>query len=368
MPQYAMQVPMFNKCSLNCEFCFQNDHGKRASDIDIDYIKSLPKQIMDAHRELFKERKIDTLKMTVYGGDPFSDFLPDEMFDLYRWYYNDFKTRLYAEFPNMELKLIWLSNLVFTKRERVDQLLEDTNGNIYTSYDAVGRFNAEWQRKLWYETLMYYKDRLPRVTVTFIKDNIEKIISGDEYFDKIPKHITIDVSYYLPVKDDYAKFCPSDDLVYRFLKWGLDQRRFNIEPVEQAIFSIIEPWNVQSYCQCYESTYNAKNPDGTIEPILTCHDTVAQALDYNVEGFYKEKDYEMILNPLIIDKRDISKELRGCNYCEYNDHCQKMCFMLQNHINYKTDKICPFLRIYQYIKQHPIIIEDYKIFKEKLKK
>ena len=365
---FAMQVPMFNKCNLNCEFCFQNDHGKRTNDIDIDYIKQLPKIIMDLHRDIFKLRNLDTLNMTLYGGDPFADNLSDDIFKLYEEFYNEMCDRLYSEFPNSKIRILWLTNGVFTNYDRVNHILEYTGGDIYTSYDSLYRFKTETQRDMWYNTLLYYKDKIKRVTVSAIKDGLENMIAGnDRYFTKIPPYIVTDISYYLPVNNDFVKFCPSDDLIYRYIKWQIDNKLFNSELVANAIYTIQEPHRVEMYCHCYESTFNNRNPDGSVASVLTCHDTIDQIMNGNIQGFYKQEDEEKINDPKIIDKRFVTNDKRGCMYCEYDNHCQKMCYMLQNHINYKNDTGCPFKRIYKYLIKNSRIIKEFYDFKVKYK-
>ena len=364
---YAMQIPLFNLCNLNCKFCYQNSYGKRTNAIDLSYLDGLPKKIIDCHRELFIKRKTTDLYSTIYGGEPFNDALPKDIFDKYKKFCDEFSNLLYKEF-NITNHYIWLTNGVTSRYKEIDDLLEYTKGNIYTSYDPCDRFSNEKQRETWYRTLIRYKDRMNMCTIVSTKANIDAIINEkDSTFLKIPSNIPMDISYYFPVSNEYKEFCPSDEELFSLYKYGLDKGIFNWLPISNLVRTIVDPDHVVRYCECLDTSFCFQNADKSITPLLTCYSTIEFAMNHNTDNYYKEEDYFKIKELPDEERRIIGAKRRGCLYCEFSNKCQKMCYMLVSHKDYKLSKECPFKRLYSYIEQNKDILDRYKDFFSRVK-
>ena len=362
---YAMQIPLFNLCNLNCKFCYQNSYGKRTNNIDLSYFNNLEEKIIDCHRDLFNKRGITDLYPTIYGGEPFNDALPESIFQLYKNFYDKFSYLLKKEF-NITTHFIWLTNGVVNRYNLIDDILEYTNGTISTSYDPCDRYSNEKQRENWWRTLDYYKDKMNMVTMVTTKSNIEAVLSGkDNFMLKIPSNIAIDISYYFPVADDYKEFCISDDDLYNLFIYGLENRIFNWVNIANLIKTFTDPEHVVRNCNCLDTTFCFQNKDNSITPLLTCYSTIDFAMNHNVTDYYKDEDYKSIVETEDEKRRIIGIKRRGCLYCEYSNKCQRMCYMLPSHKDYVQSSVCPFVKVYDYIKKHSYLIEDYKKFCDK---
>ena len=359
---YAMQIPLFNLCNLNCKFCYQNSYGKRTNKFDLSYLEGLPEKVIDAHRKLFNDRGITDLYPTIYGGEPFNDALPVSIFDEYKKFCDRFTKLLKDEF-NITTHYIWLTNGGVNRYDLIDDLLEYTHGTINTSYDPCDRFANEKQRANWWRTLNYYRDRMNMVTMVTTKANINAVLSGkDNFLLEVPKNIPIDVSYYFPVADDYKEFCIDDDDIYNLFVYGLDNGLFNWVNIANLIKTFTDPKHVVRNCNCLDTSFCFQNEDNSMTPLLTCYSTIDFAMHHNVDDYYKNEDYDAIVNTPDEKRRIIGIKRRGCLYCEYSDRCQRMCYMLPSHKDYKQNEVCPFIQLYTYIKKHPYLIDKYKAF------
>ena len=140
---YEIACSLFEACNLKCKFCFE---GHRNNKIDIEYIRQMPYNVMEAVRKDFK--KYTNIK---------DDGLSDSIFDEYYNYVKNFQLLFREEFPNVKLKFSWLSNGVFSKWERVKKLLIDTNSTIGFSYDPSGRFSSDKQKEMMKKRVEFLK-------------------------------------------------------------------------------------------------------------------------------------------------------------------------------------------------------------------
>lgn len=114
---------------------------------------------------LLKNRRWDSIIYRIWGGELFSDDIDDELFLQYQKLVeklNDIGNRL-----NVKTEICFTSNLVFTKRRRVQDLLDSTNAILATSYDPLYRFKNDEQLNLWKENARFFK--LSSVSITLTK-------------------------------------------------------------------------------------------------------------------------------------------------------------------------------------------------------
>lgn len=358
--KFILQAPLFHRCNLNCAFCMERTENTRDTEVSYEYIKNLPQKLIDVNRdEIMKRNYLQVITVGVCGGEIFMDSLPDEIYIWYYYYFKVLDELLCDVFPHIEeVNWNWNTNLVFENRDRVDKFLSIVIGAINTSYDSVERFSTEEQKKIWYDNLMYYRDRIGSVTFVFTKQNVPTLMK-DPMIKAIPEEITLDASYYYPSNPDYPKRIPSDALLYEFLKWGVDTKLFNCSQIADCFNTFVQPDGVSLYCSCFEGNSWVDRDDLQ----LNCFDQFAAS------KYYKPEDYKKLIQMDRFDKKtNISDDVRGCFYCEYNGKCQKMCYMMVNSKLYKLDELCPFYRIYKYIELNDKLIDEYKDYKKRVDK
>lgn len=137
--EYEMSISLFDRCNLNCCFCFEKHNGT----IDIKYIEDLPYLLAEKFKTVIEEYKnIKVLNLRIWGGELFFDALDDSIFQLYFDFVDKTCMLFESQFSSVKLKYSWLSNGVFTRYDRVEKLLNHSNGVISFSYDPVDRFSC----------------------------------------------------------------------------------------------------------------------------------------------------------------------------------------------------------------------------------
>lgn len=366
---YNIECVLFDKCNMKCDFCLESCNGNRNNDINLQYIYDLPDALAPDFFDVFREKNIKKLNLSMYGGELFMDSLSDDFFDAYRHIPLRFREILdMNDFENISITTEWVTNGVFTKYDRVEQLMNDVDGMLTTSYDPVDRF-TDTTLKMWYDFFIHFKKYISMVTLTLTKGNILKLVNvGDKYFEEIlnTSHICTDISYYFPLNNRYEKFLPNDDEMYRFYKWALDNHYFSINIINNLVRTIDDPNNVLSYCQCDSGTTTFRSPDNTHINAANCFDVIAKMLKTeSLSDFYK-KDLMQYIDPKnnkIKDKQVIGEAVRGCLTCFYNDRCQKICYMIACHQAAKME-FCPLEKAYHYIENNPSIVDAYKEWSE----
>ena len=344
---YEVAVSLFETCNLNCKFCFQS-HNKP---IDYDKILGYPDKIIDTLSDDLKRYSPKILLMKVWGGELFFDRLPDETFDVYRTFYRKFKERFNKEFPDIEFKINWLSNGIWANRDRVLQLLKDTEASISFSYDSVYRYSNEKQKEIWKETFWYFYDRklIDFIAITLTRPNMEAIRNGDEVIDMLPPDVQIDTNYYAANKD-WEKYIPSDDDMFLFYKWCIDNKKFNMTIIESLVRHMIpeEEKYVPKWCDC-------KGTRQCYDGIPTS-DCVKIASSLDRKEFYGKYDKYADESNFTEIKNSLGLIKLGCQYCEHYKTCPQTCWVTVIFSGYKPTS-CPIKRLYEYISKRNI--EDY---------
>lgn len=348
-------VSLFDNCNLNCGFCFSKH---KHFNIDPKSIEKVVPVCIDYLKNNINMKGKTDVVINTWGGELFADSVKDEMFEAYYKYYINFHDELMKIDPTLDVQLKFLSNGVFTKRERVKNLLDKLGEfirknhehhvhikhpvKIGFSYDPVGRFNTIQQKELWWENVQYFQPYFSSISITLTKPNIDLFIKGDEYFSKC-KDLSIDENYYW-ANSDWEKYMPSDDDYFNFYKWVVDNR-INCSIVKQAVESTFNP---QRYCSC----------ENTIQYIGgTCtRNCVLRTSNQNPEEFYGK--YLSLANEKTCSeiKKNIYIEKRGCLDCEYFDFCTMGCVGSMCFSKFKQRE-CHLKRFYDYIKDKPEIID-----------
>ena len=346
---YEIAVPLFERCNLNCSFCFESHSNL---EIDCDYILSIPHKIIEQVKKDLEDSDLTIIKLRLWGGELFFDALDDSIFVMYRKFINTFHELVQKHLPGKKVHIEYLSNGVFTKYKRVDSLLKDTNGTIAFSYDPVNRFSCDQQKEIWLKTVNYFKDKTRCISITLTKQSIAAYIAGDPYFEKIPKNISVDINYYM-ANENWEEHILSDDDIFNFYKWCVDNKKYNIHTLDTIFRYFVEgeKEHIERHCNC-NGKYSVQFTNGVCEK-----DCAKRSSSLNRELFYGKYTDETTPDNVSAIKTSLGISKRGCLYCEHYDHCTMFCWISIIFSGFKATN-CPLRRIYNYITHEQV--EDFK--------
>ena len=317
-------VNLFEYCNLSCPFCWQ-DH---------DDITGMDRIIPNAYLliETMKRKNIQIADINVMGGELFCDEIPDHLFDDYRSFARIINN--YAERHDIDIKITWVTNLVYTKNERVLSLLEDLGKEmkvgIVTSYDPTGRFNKE-SLDLFLKNLPLYKD-MGSISICLTRPNIKAMLrDDDEVFKFLYDNYDIYVDYYSPEKN--AKiFAPSDTELLQVFYHLIDNYP-NVGPIKQWI----ERENNEMTCR----SSNILLPDGGQGK---CRKLVASE---TYPEFKTKITEEGIQDNSNMEHRFLMENY--CLTCEYFQRCGLGCYLHSNYTERVELDDCVFKITFDYI-------------------
>ena len=345
---------LHNLCNLNCKFCFETENGiRKYSDINLNYIKQLPDEIITVVSPIISANNLEHAAVDIMGGELFSDNIPDSMFDVYREFVYELQSKLRKEIPNIKFRFTFFTNGVFTKHERVRDLILATSAKLNMSYDPIDRFASDKQRELWYSAFKYFKDTTNikiAVSTVLTKKNIYAYINGDEIFEKIGNALYIEAQEYSP-RLDYEEYLPNDDDIFNFYKWALDNGKFNIDTIMDIINHI-------PHCNKGFTYAFSEGCDGKYTNYCIDSSSLSKELFYGSHS-KSIKDDTKLSNDTI----HWGFEKRGCLLCEYYTKCSKMCW-LQILLNEYQISICPISRVYKYLEENPNVLVNYNKWRD----
>lgn len=353
-----VQCILHTDCNLNCKFCFQNSQ-KCVRGINVDYIRQLPDQIVDSIYPIIIDKNLGVVKFILYGGELFSDNIPDSMFDEYRNFCNNIKNKLNEKNPGIKCKFLSMSNGIFTNHKRVENFLKEFNSRMSLSYDPCDRFSSDDQKRILYNTLRYFKDNTKLdvyiVTVT-TKKNINACINGDKFFELLEGNSYVELQEY-DSTFNYQEYLASDDDLFNFYKWAVDNDKFNISD----IMSIMDKIPVCGWVNepvCIFSEYNLKRYN---RPFI---DEYEELFYFSINDYYGKLANHITkgIDYSTIDHLGIQK--RGCLMCDYYNHCSMMGWKNILFDRYELSE-CPIQRIYKYLDDNPNIVDRYKTWRVK---
>lgn len=349
---YEIACSLFEACNLKCKFCFE---GHRNNKIDLNYIRNIPFEVMKAVRKDFKQYpNIQEVNVRLWGGELFFDGLPDSLFQEYKNFVDTFNNLFKTEFPKITLKYSWLTNGVFTKRDRVLDILKYSNGTIGFSYDPSGRFSSEKQKELMISNVKYFHEMkcFNCLSITLTKKTIEEYVSGKSDLDRLDFNERYDINFYT-ANPNWKELLPNDDDLFTFFKWGLDNDLYYINVISNLVNTTINEgiYIPQHYCDC-KTCVQYSNGQATV-------DCVKRASILPAEMFYGK--YADIINEENVSdiKLSLGMMKRGCLNCEYYKTCQMPCWVSVVFEGF-TPTDCPYKRAHKYIEENPEIKERYK--------
>lgn len=348
---YEIACMMFESCNLKCKFCFEDHVDKK---IDLDYIKSLPDIIVKNFTPEYNKYKdqINIVYLMIWGGEVFYDALSTEVFETYYFFIKKTRDLFKKHFPTTKLLFSWLTNGVFTNTKRVEDLVRYSEGIINFSYDPVNRFSTENQLKQMVNSATYFKSigLGDKVSITLTKESIKGFLEKDiylKYFNDLGYNL--DVNYYI-ANPNWLSLLATDDEVFLFFKWAIENKLYNMKVLEKIFLSFIGI-KVSPYCNCLWCS-QITHGEWSID-CAKCS-SVLPAKDFY--GEYASIMTEENTNQI---KASLGLVKRGCLACDYYLQCQFPCWISVVFKHFKATN-CFYKQVYDYLKENPEIVEDFK--------
>lgn len=346
--RFGFDCLLFERCNLNCKFCLE-DHAN--AKVDCDYILNIPKDVVHRFSEELKHLpRIEVVSIRLWGGELFMDSLSDEMFDVYKRLVDEF-VRLFQELDcGIRLEITWLSNGVFRKWDRVEDVLRHSHGRIGFSYDPVDRFRTQDEEQSMLDTANHFNQLglCESISITLTKPSIECYLNTDKIFNIVGFPL-IDINHYV-ANPRWEQLIPSDEDIYSFFKFLIDHRIFNVLDIQNMMRSII---NNTKYpvCNCHRHISHCKG--------MTTYNCVLSSSVLGNEMFYA--------SPKDITEQNVSETKmkegvakRGCLLCDYCNICIQPCWTSILFKGSQLDQTCPYHRLYDYVLQNKDVLRKFK--------
>tara|TARA_R110000823_G_scaffold224387_2_gene352403 strand:+ start:791 stop:1909 length:1119 start_codon:yes stop_codon:yes gene_type:complete len=335
-------IILFEYCNFACTFCPQ-DHDSKVG-MSYDEIVAKADGIVEY---INNNHFASDFVVRFIGGEPFNDeiIMNSNLLEAY----TELTRRVRAEtkLEGRPLDLIWITNLsIEESRPLVKKFMEEQGDDteLVVSYDPKGRFNATDLIKF-KENIEIFRPHIRNVNSVMTKQNIDSILSGNEYYDYL--YDNFDYSWDMYIKSnfthDYA--VPKESVVLKFYKLLADkyQRVEFIVPFLQPKGNVsittalcsrgngyaVDPTGTPVSEGCVGSHYLKKNG----HPVMFEHNSEKDFLDNSVESF--------------IDKYN-------CHSCEFYQRCPMMCFVGTKTGNMINDEDrCINKQLFEYIDAKP---------------
>lgn len=322
-----LSVPLFDTCNLGCEFCYEN-HGKiqltRESFSNV--LTDIKKQVVPR----IKKDNYQTLAVRFYGGEIFFDQQPDWIYEEYRKLIEQIRKMI-----PIRVTTKFITNGVFSKYERADRLLKDTDSIVGMSYDLEGRYRKKEQKEKFIQTFNHFYESkvLKEVSMLITKPAIKKLIAGDEFFESIPDDLRIDVCGYMPNRN-WEKYLPSARDYADFYKWAIKKRKFNIERILNLFRYAAdeEREQVERFCDCDSMLTYLPMERRFSGECIERHDFAEACYGKAFKTVNEENCFQI--------KTDLMMQKAGCLYCSYFKNCPMQCAAAVLFKEYKQE-ICP---------------------------
>lgn len=312
-------VLFFEHCNMKCVFCPQNHDDTTGADRDsivskarkvVDYINQSPKDHFVLHimgGELFQDRWIEAGFLNIY--QEFIDIIKDNVVG--------YKT----------LDFLFVTNLMCEHLDAVINFCESNQLTMNVSYDPAGRFNAQ-QLDLFKRNIEQFKPYVHLIATVITKQNIQKIIAGDEYYEYLYNTFETDWDQLLPSGEFNRSLMPKESELLEYYKFMIDHypRCNNI-----AYFMNKKSKKKMSCTRGSNHTImiDGSSPEGCSGSVLL-HDPRSQQLGSTkiIQIFLEERD---------------------CLACEYYERCSFTCFIRNEYKHLVRDlDECVFAEAFRY--------------------
>ena len=309
-------VTLFEFCDINCLFCNQDHNSVYGIDMIPDKIHQIKKAV-----EALKLKGKTNFAVNIMGGEVFSDKLDDSVFDRYKELVE--LINKYAHDEDLEIKISFTTNFIWTKEHRVKNFLNETGVKLFTSYDPSGRFNTE-SLELFDRNVRKFTYDVRAVNIIMTKPNMEKFIKNQiPVFDYLYNHFEIYFDYYTP-EANMNVLLPKDHELRDFMKYMHD-----------------------NWPKCHPM----KEFGSKLKKNMSCMDTytIMPGGSFGRCTILVESIKPIAMFP---SKKDLEQEWFDdykCLECEHFARCSLGCF-LSNHIkDARTQEECWLKEVYDYV-------------------
>lgn len=311
-------VCLFEHCNLRCAFCPQ-DHS---SIVGASY-EEITSKIEPIVEWINNNPRQQDYKIHLMGGELFQDRWIEEGF---LDYYQDLITLISAR-ANAKVHFNFITNLVFENRKPVMDFLNRNELKVSISYDPAGRFSKS-DLETFTRNIIYFQDHIEMVSIVATKQNIDRIIIGDQLFEDLYANYTCDFDHFLPGVATSRILMPSEKELFEFYKVLVNKypRCLNIDH-----FVNDKPANKMI---CTRGNSLTIMPDG------------AKPQGCSGSVFLKDAQTEELGGPKIVEN---FLDKYNCFECEYFQRCPLSCFIKEDykHIEQDMDE-CVFKATFRY--------------------
>jgi hypothetical protein len=316
---------LFEHCNLLCAFCPQ-DHSSilGASEEEIlNKVSTITRYIERNNRS--KHFIINTM-----GGELLQDTWTDKGFlNIYSKFIKQVREKVSSD---KTIVFNFVTNLVFDRTDLILDFVKKNNIVLSVSYDIIGRFNAT-TLEIFKKNIDIFKPYIKTISCVLTKQNIEKIIEGDEYFDYLYENFkTIYFDSLLPsvTRKTNIFMMPAESETFKFYKLCVDKypKILNIEPFLNG--------KTNNKMTCTKGNSLTIMPDGSI-PKGCSGAVLLKDATQNTEDLGGTKIIENFMKKY------------NCFECEFFQRCPFTCFIKQDFKFIEHDmKECVFKETFRY--------------------
>lgn len=313
---------LFEHCNLSCAFCPQNHSSiLGASEEEIlNKVSTITQYIKRNDRS--KHFIINTM-----GGELLQDVWIDKGFlNIYSKLIQQVKEKISSD---KTVVFNFVTNLIFDKTDLIIDFIKKNNIILSVSYDIVGRFNTT-ALETFKRNIDILKPYIRMISCVLTKQNIQKIVAGDEYFDYLYNNFEIHFDSLLPsvTRKTNVFMMPAESETFKFYKLCVDKypKMLNIEPFLNG--------KTNNRMSCTKGNSLTIMPDGSIP--RGCSGAVLLQ-DANTKDLGGTKIIENFMKKY------------NCFECEFFQRCPFTCFIKQDFKFIEHDmKECVFKETFRY--------------------
>jgi len=323
-----VELTLFENCNIECDFCF---HDKKST---IGLTRDEMQEKLHIADKFIEERAgtVDLVQFNIVGGELFQDRWMERLCD--DFFYIAWQINNIAYKHKVKLRIVWVSNFLFAKKELVKDLMDQlrnagVDSHLIVSYDFDGRpmsnrykKNIEW----------FGPEYIISVNLVGTVESIRIFMEDkDEYFKWLYDNFNIYFDDFIPDKGTDAMM-PSDSMIYEWYKFIAD-RYPKIAPVA----TLLE--NEVNEMHCLSLNKLTIFPDNRTSNCRWHR--------------YDQDDFTTTLN--MDDNAGMMQNYiddLGCLSCEYFQRCGLRCFTQSDWKNRERDMSnprCPMKAFFNYV-------------------
>lgn len=311
-------VCLFEHCNLKCVFCPQDHNSVLGASHDeiMDKVEPIVNWINNNSRK-------QSYKIHIMGGELFQDqWIEQGFIDTYE----DF-IKAIDEQTEADIHFNFITNLCFDDVTEVMYFLARNDLKFSISYDPAGRFSKSDLAKFT-RNIRYFQDYIQMVSLVATKQNIDKIIEGDQIFEDLYHNYICDFDHFLPSVSTSRILMPSEKDLFEFYKVLVNKypRCLNVDH-----FVNDKPANKMI---CTRGNSFTIMPDG------------AKPEGCSGSVFLKEAQTKELGGPAIVEN---FLDKYNCFECEFFQRCPLSCFIKEDYKHIEQDMSeCVFKATFRY--------------------